>query len=246
MLNMENIHIILCTYNRLYNIRKVLYSLNNQTVSKNIVLHLLNNNINMKNIIENQISKKYKFKIVITHYNNENNIFERFIYARKLISKLVNLKYLIFIDDDMIYQKNWVEDMYSLRKQEHYITWYVKLYDLRKENIDYSKSSIISYNDSTNNSKKNFRYGNYGGPGGSIIDIEIFRDEKFYKFPFENIKYMDDIWISYYLSHIKKWKIMRSFLPPIHLSSKHKTLYDTTKHEKNLFFKYLIKKGWRY
>ena len=243
---MENIHIILCTYNRLYNIKKVLESLNNQTVSNNIILHILNNNIYKKNEINKEISEKYNFKIILRHYKNDNNIFERFIYARKLISYLSNIKYLIFIDDDMIYKKNWVEDLYNLRKPKHFITWYVKLFDLREKNIDYSFSSLITYDDSNKNGNMNYKYGNYGGPGGSIIDTEIFKDEKLYKFPFKNIKYMDDIWISYYLSHIKKWKIMRSFLPPIHIPYNHSTLYDEKKDEKNLFFKYLIKKGWKY
>ena len=82
---------------------KVLQSLHTQTISSRIVLHILNNNINQKEEIKQQISNKYNFKIILTHYNNENNIFERFIYAKKLVFKLPFLKYLLFIDDDMIY-----------------------------------------------------------------------------------------------------------------------------------------------
>jgi glycosyltransferase involved in cell wall biosynthesis len=243
---MDKIHIILCTYNRIYNIKKVLDSLNTQTVSSQIVLHILNNNIIQKEEIKQQISTKHNFKIILTHYNNENNIFERFIYASNLVSVSPSLKYLIFIDDDMTYENTWVEDMYNLRKPRHYITWYVKLYNLRDTNIDYSQSSLITYKDSIHNTNKNIRYGNYGGPGGSIIDIDIFKDKEFLNIPTDRIKYMDDIWISYYLSHIKKWKIMRSLLAPNLIPARHHTLYDTKKDEKNAFLKFLIKNGWRY
>ena len=243
---MDKIHIILCTYNRIYNLEKVLQSLHNQTVSNQIVLHLLNNDINQKEEIKKLISNKYNFKIILTHYNNENNIFERFIYANKFVEHMSLLKYLIFIDDDMTYENTWVEKMYNLRRPQHYITWYVKLYNLRDKNIDYSHSSLITYKDSKKNTNKKIRYGNYGGPGGCIIDTDIFRDKRFYKLPIEHAKYMDDIWLSYYISHIKKWKIMRSFLAPNLIPARHDTLYDTKKDEKNTFFKFLIKKGWKY
>ena len=243
---MDKIHIILCTYNRTYNLTKVFQSLNNQTVSNSIVLHILNNNINDMDEIKNIISNKYNFKIELKHYTNKNNIFERFIYARSLVIKIPSLKYLLFIDDDMTYERTWVEKMYDLRKPHHYITWYVKLYNLRDTNIDYSHSSIITYEDSIKNTNKKIRYGNYGGPGGCIIDTDIFKDNDFYKLPTERIKYMDDIWLSYYISHIKRWKIMRSFLVPNLIPAKHDTLYDTKKDEKNTFFKFLIKKGWKY
>ena len=157
---MNKIHIILCTYDRIYNIKEVLHSLNSQTVSSQIVLHILNNNINQKEEIKQQISNKYNFKIILSHYNNENNIFERFIYATKLIYISPSLKYLIFIDDDMTYENTWVEDMYNLRKRKHYITWYVKLYNLVDKDIDYSESSIITYEDSINNTNQNIKYGN--------------------------------------------------------------------------------------
>lgn len=79
---MDKIHIILCTYNRISYIPKVLQSLHTQTISSRIVLHILNNNINQKEEIKQQISNKYNFKIILTHYNNENNIFER-LYMQK-------------------------------------------------------------------------------------------------------------------------------------------------------------------
>ena len=120
---MDKIHIILCTYNRIYNLENVLQSLHIQTVSNQIVLHLLNNNISQKDQIEQLILTKYNFRIILTHYNNENNIFERFIYAKKFISYVPNVKYLLFIDDDMTYENTWVEKMYDLRKPKHYISW---------------------------------------------------------------------------------------------------------------------------
>jgi hypothetical protein len=241
------INIILCTYNRAYNLPLIFSSLNDQTLAPNIILHLLNNKIEDRDIIEKLTKYNYNFKIKLTHYDNTNNIFERFLYAKYLINHNPNIEHLIFIDDDMIYQNDWVEKMYNLRKPKNFITWYVKLYNLNDKKINYDKSSIITNTDCRNDLKKKFIYGNYGAPCGCIIDSSIFKDEYFFKIPFPNVKYMDDIWLSYYLSHIKRWKIKRSFLPPKLIPADHPTLYASKKREKNIFFKFLINNmGWNY
>ena len=80
------INIVLCTYRRTENLKKVFESLNNQTVSDNILLHVLNNYHNDKQQIEDILgNSNYKFQYNVIHYSNKNNIWERFIYAKKLV-----------------------------------------------------------------------------------------------------------------------------------------------------------------
>lgn len=223
-LKKEDIHIIMCSYKRLCNIQTIIKSLNNQSVSSKIHLHILNNNKqetdNLNNIINNTSTK---IKKTLKHYNNENNVFERFIYAKELRNK--GISYVIFIDDDMEYEPTWVEKMYTMKKPKYFITWYVKLFiynnkllDYKNTNnsiiLNYNTDSVIKYNDLRNNSNTRYIYGNYGGPGGSIIDTSIFENNDFFKLPHVDIKLMDDIWISYYLIGKLNWTIRRSLLCP--------------------------------
>lgn len=250
----EYIHIVMCSYKRVCNIPDILKSLSKQSVSYRIHLHILNNNSleteNLNNIINDTT---YTIRITLKHYNNENNIFERFIYSKEL--RQMGVSYIIYIDDDMSYKSTWVEQMYNMRKPTHFITWYVKLFTHNNDCIDYhnttnnyillnySCDSIITYNDSIKNKNNDYIYGNYGGPGGSIIDATIFDNDDFYKLPNEDLKFMDDIWISCYIIREIKWKIKRSFLPPTLILNKTTTntaLYDKIAPMKNKWFLILV------
>ncbi len=254
-IDINKIHIILCSYGRIHNIPKILNSLNYQSVADNIHLHILNNNKDDVDILNNIVRQNNKINITLKHLDNSQNVFIRFIYAKELAHK--GVEYVIFIDDDMLYEQNWVKNMYSIKEKKTFITWYIKIYLYNKKQIDYNlKSSenctrlLLNYsNDSTlrmkhmlNNSYRNKKYGNYGGPGGSIIDTDIFKNENFFVLPNDDVKIMDDIWISYQLIRMK-WRIKRSFLPPIPINDK-KTqkvaLYNKIKIKKNYFFNSLL------
>jgi hypothetical protein len=86
-------------------------------------------------------------------------------------------------------------------------------------------------------------YGNYGGPGGSIIDTSIFDNDDFFKLPHPDLKLMDDIWISYYLIGKLNWTIKRSLLCPTLLWNDTTTanaLYDKIAGKKNIWFLLLV------
>jgi len=246
----EDIHIIMCSYKRVCNIPNILKSLDNQSVSSSIHLHLLNNNNqeidNLNNIIN---TASTNIKKTLKHYNNENNVFERFIYTKELYK--MGILYVIYIDDDMVYESKWVEKMYNMRQPKHFITWYVKLFKHKNHQIDYknasndtillnyNKDSVIKNDDVRKNTNTKYMYGNYGGPGGSIIDTSIFDNNDFFKLPHEDIKLMDDIWISYYLIGKLNWTIKRSLLCPVLLWNKTTTdnaLFDRVSSKKKVWF----------
>lgn len=93
----------------------------------------------------------------------------------------------------------------------------------------------------------------YGGTGGSIIDINIFRPNSpcfvvgdiVHKF---NIYEIEDLWLSYILSTLTDWNITRSNLPPIRIHDKEcvaVSLFPTLKKEKSLLMEYLVNvRGW--
>ena len=240
---LETIHVIILLYTRPKNFQKILKSLENQTINKQIHLHIINNNLDNKDKIS-KVVENSKLKITENHFNNENYCFERFYYAKKLIKKYKHIDYLIFIDDDHLYENDWIENLYNLRKPEHFIAWYTKVFD--EDNLSYF-TSLLNYTDTCNNTNNKYKYCHYGGPGGSIIDSNIFNNDELFNLPDEKYKYIDDIWLSYILTK-NNWIIKRSFLAPTLISDKDTTehaLYDKIKNYKNDIFMDLINnKGW--
>ena len=112
----------MCCWKRFENLEAQFIMLNNQTVSKEIHWHLINNNYDEKeklNCLVEKYSKIYnKIKVHVTHYKNEFYCFQRHFYIRDILMKKFNVKYVIIIDDDQIFNKKWVERMWTLRKPE--------------------------------------------------------------------------------------------------------------------------------
>ena len=260
----DDIHIVMCSYKRVCNLSEIIESLINQSIFHKIHLHILNNNpvetTNINNIIERYNSKipidktlfnNKTIKITLKNYNNENNVFERFIYGKEL--RTLGINYIIYIDDDMKFRPKWVERLYNKRTPKHFITWYIKLFMNNNNqieyksnnliNINYNTDSILTYNDVVTNENTKYAYGNYGGPGGSIIDTSIFDNDDFFDIPDKEIKLIDDIWISYYLKHKLKWTIKRSYLVPVLIWNKQiiqVALYNRLVNRKRLWFLYFI------
>lgn len=248
----EKIHIILCYWKRIENLEKQINNLNEQTVSDKIILHLINNNLDNKEYIENIISKlspNLKIKIKLSHYDNKYSCFQRFFYIRDKIMYNYYCTHVIIIDDDQLFHNNWVKQMYMLKKPNTFISWYVKKWN--KTNTDYWNGSIINF---TRNAlgdkiylKEEF---DYGGPGGSIIDISIFdKKSELWDIPLSdkfNVYQIDDIWLSFVAKHYYNWSIKFSCLyekESLNYSgsnSQKKSLYLTLKNEKQSLFDYLI------
>ena len=80
--------------------------------------------------------------------------------------------------------------------------------------FNFYNDSIVSYDDMINNTNQDYKEGNYGGIIGSILDTLIVDNIELFNIPHDDIKELDDIWLSSNL--IKSdWTISRSFLPPV-------------------------------
>lgn len=238
----ENIHIVMCSWKRYHNIIRILRSLNNQTVSHRIHLHILNNNgdTEIKELLKNNIlsfMKNYNvyIKITLRHYNNRYFGFQRFIYIRDHLLRNHIADYVIMIDDDQSYSQNWVENMYKLRKPQCYFSWWGTAFDTGSE-IDYWQPRF-SYNHKFD----------YGGTGGSIIDSSIFLDNsKLWDIPETLSVYnIEDLWLSFIITHYYDWTIYNSFLPP-NIGNEYLNIVDNNslfrqlRNEKQLLLTFLI------
>jgi glycosyltransferase involved in cell wall biosynthesis len=228
----HKIHIVMCSWKRLFNLKKIVNSLFVQSFSKKIHFHILNNNIDNKNELEKSISAfRVPFNIELTHYDNTHFCFQRYFYIRDVIIEKYNAQFVIIVDDDQIFPSRWVENIYSIKQCKTLKTWHCINYD--------SDFNIINLN-----SKENF---NYGIPNGCIIDTSIFKkNTHFWNIPTKlpnniNIHIFNDFWLSYVISHIYKndgWTIQKynvekyGFKPytinnvkSLNISS-HKSLFD--------------------
>ena len=106
------------------------------------------------------------------------------------------IKKIIFLDDDIIIPNNFVQLALDHYEEKSYKSWWA--WHLNGGN-NYYKDRVRVLD-------KNILV-NYCGPGVSIIDSSIFLEDNYFNLPIEQIKYIDDIWTSFYVGHIMKWKL---------------------------------------
>ena len=253
----EDIHVVMCCWKRVDNLQKQFENMNNQTVAKRIVFHLVNNNAETRKLLEQKVKAQHalptnKLRVVLTHWSNKHFGFERFYYIRDY---LVNrgVSYVIIIDDDQLFANNWVEQLYNKRKPKHYITWYGRRWTSKRP-VSYWKDGGLKMEDCLHNHKPSITHFNYGGTGGSIIDMGIFqKHSKLWKVSTQEIKHsvfkIEDLWLSFVVTQKYNWSIERSFLPEAENFNKcskkscGKSLYLQLKTQKTQFLHYLIDKG---
>jgi len=224
------VHVILTLWKRLDVLGWQLESLQkNNIIGRRLHIHLLNNNAKMKNkvdsivnifveksnavviIVEDHTEECYAEFCISTSHNDVNwHAFSRFILVDKLL-KVIPMDYVIFLDDDQIWQPTHISNLLNEYRPKSMTTWYGKLFanKHRGEPADYWTPDPSASMDKQPNIKR-FKY---GGPGGSIIDTNLWlfaphilrllnNMQRFYEF--------DDIWVSFVLDAMLGWEIRRT------------------------------------
>lgn len=127
-------------------------------------------------MLAKQTYKDFDFHI----WNNagEENVggLGRFILASQLVEKY---DYVIFIDDDQIFEDTFIEQMVKQAKPNTIAGWY-------------AWENHGKYWDRTPATDK----ATYVGTGGMICDINAFRNEKILNIP-SRYHYIEDLWLSF-------------------------------------------------
>jgi len=252
----EDIHIVMCCWKRLEHLEQQLKNMNEQTVAHRICFHLLNNNpdtVEELNKLVSDMSHIYtNIKVHVSHYKNKFYGFQRFIYVRDVLLKYYNIDYVIIIDDDQIYTHDWVEKMVALRKPQTYSSWYGKVWDA--SNLDYWTDTHITFKDCYTGAKPDIKELQYGGTGGSILDVSIFRpDSKLWCIPADLpdgvlVYNIEDLWLSFIVRKYYGWSIQRTFLPDKNIinvkgsSAELNSLWKLVYSQKQKFLTYLVDK----
>ncbi len=245
----------MCCWKRLFNLEQQIAMLNRQTCASRICFHLVNNNpdkVNELNLMVERFKQTYtKIRVFVTHYENKFFGFQRFFYIRDVIYKKYIADYVIIIDDDQLFDVNWVQSMYNIAKPKTYIGWYGKKWTT---NMNYWNGSAISVKRCLINAKHDISNVDYVGTGGCIIDTNAFCDEsELWIIPNDLPKgvtayNVEDLWLSFVLNKRYNWNLRRSFCPPstdLNVSNQlslHASLCLSLYKEKQQLFEYLVYK----
>ena len=248
----DKINIVMCCWKRFENLEAQFIMLNNQTVSKEIHWHLINNNYGEKEKLDRLVEKYskiyHKIKVHVTHYKNKFYCFQRHFYIRDILMEKFNVKYVIIIDDDQIFNKKWVERMWNLRKPGIYSGWYCKVW---VDNFDYWEGSILHMLACKRNSYRYIHQVDYVGGCGFIIDTDVFKIKELWEEPTDlpdgvTIYNIDDLWLSF-IARKNGFILERSYLPQQKTLnyneslSKKRSLCNQLSEQKQKLFLYLLK-----
>ena len=142
-----------------------------------------------------EIVKKELVNISYTLLDSDNSsIWRRHILAKKLAK--AGYKKIMFLDDDILIPKNYVEMALSQYEDLSYKSWWA--WDLNGgNNYEKDRSRVLDPNTPSN----------YCGAGVSIIDAKVFLEDGYFSNPDLEHRYIDDIWISMYTGHIMGWNL---------------------------------------
>jgi glycosyltransferase involved in cell wall biosynthesis len=244
----EEIHIVMCSWKRVKNLRKIITMLKEQSISKRVHFHIVNNNEDEKENIEDIIRDEKELKISVKHYKNEYYGFQRFMYIRDELLKKYLIDYVIIIDDDLSFHNKWVEEMYIKRETNSYIGFYGK----RFNPIDPDYWKMGWHTSCRKNMCRNLIKMDYIATCGCIIDCSIFYPNSIlWDIPKDIpegvcVYNIEDIWLSY-ISNKLGWNNKRSFNPMEVIEEEDPKIaqFFQLKESKYVFLKYLInEKDW--
>ena len=153
--------------------------------------------------------------------DNSDRVWRRHTLARDLAK--AGYKKIMFLDDDILIPKNYIESALSQYEDYSYKSWWA--WDLRGgDNYERDRVRVLDKDTSVN----------YCGGGVSIIDARVFLDDKYFDNLGPERLYMDDIWLSMYTRHIMGWKLRYLDIPGVSFGDEagdRHALYITVKHE---------------
>lgn len=219
--------IILLVYQRPFNLDSILNALSNQTY-KNFKINILNNNKSANEKINKIIKRFSNLNINLKHANQ--NLGSK---AKFQIAKNTKGNPIIFLDDDMIPEQDFVEYMIKIQKKygKNYILgWYG--YQFMNESYIKGRKFIQPYEES-----------DFIGSGSMIIDRSIIENIKeTQKIP-NYIKKIEDLWLSY-LAKKYNYKLLKIEKKVKHLEDELDQFHKIKK-DKEIAFKILRNKNWK-
>jgi glycosyltransferase involved in cell wall biosynthesis len=237
----ENIKavVVLLTWQRINNLKNTLGLLEKQTY-KNFDIHISNANLTdrAKMTIEKYVSvyRSKGMNISTTHDGNDIKAFRRFTVGKQLAEQGYNV--VMFVDDDISFPSRYVQrclEQYEPKSYKSGFAW----------SFHNNGSSYYKYRTRHWDNDKQIHY---CGTGISMVDASIFLEKGLLEAPEAAYK-IEDLWLSYYVQHVMKWKLEYMETPGVIIGgSDNVALYKEIQKDpvnKDHFLRELVKMGWK-
>lgn len=223
--------VIMCTWKRVQGFERVVENLNNQTID-NFKLFIWNNNPEITDSIVSILEKNATFDSEVFESSENIGGFGRFYFANSLYGNPGIEEFCVFIDDDQTFDPDTLEKFAKEARPKTILSqWSWKFNSTRyfgREN-----RVLVDIHQEVH----------HCGTGGMVADMSIFMEKELYECP-KKYWFIEDLWLSYFSSHKKGYKLLRSSTSFQNGSDQH-NLNDIVKDSKESMLKELIQDhGW--
>ena len=216
---------IMCAWKRVERLPRTLELLAEQETAA--TLYVWNNNRRAAERLDSLLARS-PIPAQSVHCSRNIGCFGRFYMARDLADAH---DAVLFIDDDQDFGQSMVADQLASFESESVAGWWAFTY----------RPGARSHGE-RNRVETALQPADYIGVGGMIADAAIFRDPRLFTCP-RRYWFVDDMWLSYYASHIRGWQLRRS-LAEFRFASDGLDLDLTLGVTKIRMFRYLKRRGW--
>lgn len=231
--------VVLLTWQRINNLKNTLNNLYKQTY-KDFDIYITNANMkpNRMAVVE-KFAADYRsqgLNISVSHDGNEIYAFRRFTVGKVLAEQGYDV--VMFLDDDVAVPPTYVArclEQYEPKSFKSGFAWV-----LHHKGSSYYKHRTRRWD--------NEEQVHYCGTGFSMIDASIFLDKNLIKKAPEAAYKIEDLWLSFYVQHVKKWKLAYMETPGVELGGADRVaLYKQVQQDsvnKTDFLHQLVDMGW--
>ena len=236
----EEIHLILLTNEKQYNILNILRSIDNQITDKHIIVHVLNGNSDRNEEIASlKKGQLTNISLILCNLNTENVSISVLFYIRQYFLKTQS-SYLIFINDSFLLEPTWVEYMYEHRSPLTYCCSNGFTFQKKKTLEEISLKLLEP--EKTNGEGNGFY--DYGLLNGSIIDSNVFLSSFVLNIPTNLSQTGLSLWLSFVTYQIYGKKIINVYNKLTDKSSPNVHNSKKENHNENNILKDLLKAGY--
>lgn len=226
------------TWRRIPDLKETLKELAAQTY-KDFDIYLSNGNLEQAGQVDKQVNQyKDKLNIRVSHDGNEQRSFRRLLAARKLAKEGTDI--ILFLDDDVQIPNTYIEKCLSQYKPKTYHSGFA--WSFYNQGRNYYKWRTRQWD--------NKHKIHYCGTGMSMIDAQVFLDDRLFDAP-DGALTIEDLWLSYFVDHVlgDDWSLKFMQIPNVILGgSDSVALFEEIlkqKYTKADFLNDLVAMGWR-
>jgi glycosyltransferase involved in cell wall biosynthesis len=232
--------VVLLTWQRVSRLKYTLKDLAGQTY-KDFDIRISNANLKYSKVVDKYASFYSKdLDIKVSHDGNKLYAFRRFTVGRELAK--AGTEIVLFIDDDISFPSNYIELALSQYEPKSYKSEFAWQFFNGGRNYYKYRTKV----------RQTGKQVHYCGTGVGMIDASIFLDDGLLKPPehlWQGALKVEDLWLSYYASHILDWKLEYMEIPDVTIGgADNVALYKSVlsdPYTKADFLVDLVKTGWR-